>query len=296
MATIARRLVPTEEGVNVPFKIGVTVTAGQTFTLPIADYGGLVPNFVVDWGDGNESTVTSSTDADRIHTYASSGTYTISISGLMPSFKVNNNAAIRTLITSIIDFGRVGLRLLDFYGCTNISSIPASGTMVAGYQGLNEIVSFAGFMRGTSMTSIPSDIFQYATRVSIFSDIFSFTAITSIPSGLFDTCEDATSFASAFNQCISLSSYPLDLFDNCPNVVNFSSTFRNCRSLTQPLQFTNNTAVTVFTNVYNMVSTTNSMSGTAPEIWLRVPTPIGTAAFRNCIGLSNFAAIPSNFK
>jgi hypothetical protein len=296
MATIARRLVPTEEGANVPFKIGVTVTAGQTFTLPIADYGGLVPNFVVDWGDGNESTVTSSTDADRIHTYASSGTYTITISGLMPSFKVNNNAAIRTLITSIIDFGRVGLRLLDFYGCTNISSIPASGTMVAGYQGLNEIVSFAGFMRGTSMTSIPSDIFQYATRVSIFSDIFSFTAITSIPSGLFDTCEDATSFASAFNQCISLSSYPLDLFDNCPNVVNFSSTFRNCRSLTQPLQFTNNTAVTVFTNVYNMVSTTNSMSGTAPEIWLRVPTPIGTAAFRNCIGLSNFAAIPSNFK
>lgn len=296
MATIARRLVPSEEGASVPFKIGVTVTAGQTFTLPIADYGSLVPNFVVDWGDGNESTVTSSTDADRIHTYASSGTYTITISGLMPSFKVNNNAAIRTLITSIIDFGRVGLRLLDFYGCTNISSIPASGTMAAGYQGLNEIVSFAGFMRGTSITSIPSDIFQYATRVSIFSDIFSFTAITSIPSGLFDSCEDATSFASAFNQCTSLSSYPLDLFDNCPNVVNFSSTFRNCRSLTQPLQFTNNTAVTVFTNVYNMVSTTNSMSGTAPEIWNRVPTPVGTAAFRNCIGLSNFAAIPSNFK
>jgi hypothetical protein len=296
MATIARRLVPTEEGANVPFKIGVTVTAGQTFTLPIADYGGLVPNFVVDWGDSTESTVTSSTDADRIHTYASSGTYTITISGLMPSFKVNNNAAIRTLITSIIDFGRVGLRLLDFYGCTNISSIPASGTMAAGYQGLNEIVSFAGFMRGTSITVIPSDIFQYATRVSIFSDIFSFTTVTVIPSGLFDNCTDATSFASAFNQCTSLATYPLDLFDNCPNVVNFSSTFRNCRSLTEPLQFTNNTAVTVFTNVYNMVSSTNSMAGTAPEIWLRVPTPVGTDAFNNCFGLSNYASIPSNFK
>jgi hypothetical protein len=256
----------------------------------------LVPNFVVDWGDGNESTVTSSTDADRIHTYASSGTYTISISGLMPSFKVNNNSAIRTLITSIIDFGRVGLRLLDFYGCTNIVSIPSSASMVAGYQGLNEIVSFAGFMRSTSISTIPSDLFQYATRVSIFSDIFSFTTITAIPSGLFDNCGDATSFASAFNQCTSLSSYPLDLFDNCPNVVNFSSTFRNCRSLTQPLQFTNNTAVTVFTNVYNMVSSTNSMAGTAPEIWLRVPTPIGTDAFNNCFGLSNYAAIPSNFK
>jgi hypothetical protein len=296
MATIARRLVPSEEGAAVPFQIGVTVTAGQTFTLPIADYGSLVPNFVVNWGDGNESTVTSSTDADRIHTYASSGTYTITISGLMPSFKVNNNSAIRLLITSIIDFGRVGLRLLDFYGCSSITSIPASGTMAAGYQGLNEIVSFAGFMRGTSISTIPSDLFQYATRVSIFSDIFSFTTITSIPSGLFDNCADATSFASAFNQCTSLSSYPLDLFDNCPNVVNFSSTFRNCRLLTAPLQFTNNTAVTVFTNVYNMISSTNSMAGTAPEIWLRIPAPVGTAAFRNCTGLSNFASIPSNFK
>jgi hypothetical protein len=296
MATIARRLVPSEEGASVPFRIGLTVTAGQTFTLPIADYGGLTPNFVVSWGDGNESTITSSTDADRIHTYATSGTYTVTITGLMPSFKVNNSIPARTLITSIIDFGRVGLRLLDFYGCASITSIPASSSMVAGYQGLNEIVSFAGFMRNTSITTIPSDIFQFATRVSIFSDIFSFTAITSIPSGLFDNCEDATSFASAFNQCTLLSSYPLDLFDNCPNVVNFSSTFRNCRLLTAPIQFTNNTAVTVFTNVYNMISTTNSMAGTAPEIWLRIPTPVGTAAFRNCIGLSNFASIPSNFK
>ena len=296
MATIARRLVPSDEDSIVPFKIGVTVTDGGVFTLPIADYGALTPNFTVNWGDGNEDTITSSSDAARIHTYTTGATYTITISGFMPSFKVNNNTSIRTLITSIIDFGRVGLRLLDFYGCSNITSIPSSTSMAAGYEGLNEIVSFAGFMRNTSISTIPSDLFQYATRVSIFSDIFSYTTITAIPSGLFDNCGDATSFASAFNQCTSLGSYPLDLFDNCPNVVNFSSTFRNCRSLTEPLQFTYNTAVTVFTNVYNMVSTTNSMGGTAPEIWLRSPAPIGTAAFRNCIGLSNYASIPSNFK
>jgi hypothetical protein len=296
MATIARRLVPSDEGDNVPFKIGVTVTAGQTFTLPIADYASLTPNFVVDWGDNSQNTITSSSDAGRIHTYTSSGTYVITITGLMPSFKVNNNSAIRSLITSIIDFGRVGLRLLDFYGCVNITTIPPSSSMEIGYAGLNEIVSFAGFMRNTSVSTIPSDLFEFATRVSIFSDIFSFTAITTIPSGLFDNCANATSFASAFNQCTLLSSYPLDLFDNCPNVVNFSSTFRNCRLLTEPLQFTFNTQVTVFSNIYNMISTTNSMSGTAPTIWLRIPEPIGTAAFRNCISLSNFAAIPSNFK
>ena len=98
MATIARRLVPSDEDSIVPFKIGVTVTSGGVFTLPIADYGGLSPNFVVNWGDGNEDTITSSTDAARIHTYSTGGTYTITITGLMPSFKVNNNSAIRTTI------------------------------------------------------------------------------------------------------------------------------------------------------------------------------------------------------
>jgi hypothetical protein len=75
-----------------------------------------------------------------------------------------------------------------------------------------------------------------------------------------------------------------------------ASCFRNCRSLTQPLQFTFNTSVTTFANIYNMGTTTNSMTGTAPTLWLRIPQPFGFAAFRNCINLTNFAAIPSNFK
>jgi hypothetical protein len=45
-----------------------------------------------------------------------------------------------------------------------------------------------------------------------------------------------------------------------------------------------------------MSTTTNAITGTAPTIWLRTPTPTGTAAFRNCINLTNFASIPSNFK
>ena len=215
----------------------------------------------------------------------------------MPGWKVNNSSAIRSLITGIIDFGRVGLRTLDFFGCSNITSIPASGTMEVGYAGLSEMVSFAGFMRGTGISSIPSDIFQSSPIATTFTDSFSFIAtLTSIPSGLFSSNPIASVFSATFSGCQSLSSYPLNLFDSCPYAINFSSTFRNCRALTQPLQFTFNTQVTTFANIYNMVSTTNSMSGTAPTLWLRVPEPLGTAAFRNCTGLSNFASIPSNFK
>jgi len=286
---IFRRLSSTEEVIS--FQISVTVNAGQNFTLPIADYGGITPNFSVAWGDGNGDTITSSTQVERIHTYVSAGTYTISILGLMPVFSVNNNSSIRTLIRSIINFGNVGLRRVDFFGCSFITSIPSTGT------GLADVEIFSNFMRSTGITSIPSDLFSLSTNATTFTDAFSFNSgITSVPTGLFDSNINATIFSSTFNACINLNSVPSTLFDQNINIVNLASCFRNCRSLTQPLQFTFNTAVTTFANIYNMGTTANSMAGTAPTLWLRIPEPFGFAAFRNCINLTNFATIPSNFK
>lgn len=114
---IFRRLVPLDGGgTPVPFKIEVTTTSnGQIFTLPLVSFGTFAVDIDVDWGDGTSiSTITSVSDTNRIHTYTTAGAYTIQIFGQMPGFKVNNNAAIRSLITEIIDFGRVGLRTLDF--------------------------------------------------------------------------------------------------------------------------------------------------------------------------------------
>jgi hypothetical protein len=296
---IFRRLVPLDGGgTPVPFKIEVTTTSnGQIFTLPLAGFGSFSVDMEVSWGDGTPtSTVIAAGDSNRIHTYATAGVYTVEIIGQMPGFKVNNNAAIRSLITEIIDFGRVGLRTLDFNGCTNITSIPASGTMEVGYRGLNNIISFAGFMRGTGITSIPADIFDFSPSATTFSDIFSFTSVTAIPTGLFDNSTNANSFASAFNSCTLLNTYSANLFASSTNAINFSSTFRNCLALTFAQQFTANTSVTIFDNVYNMSTTSNALDGNAPTLWSRSPTPSGTDAFNNCTGLDNFASIPLNFK
>jgi hypothetical protein len=296
---IFRRLVPLDGGGEpIPFKIQVTTTSnGQIFTLPLVSFGSFATDIEVAWGDATPtSTITSVGDSDRIHTYATAGVYTVEIIGQMPGFKVNNNAAIRSLITEIIDFGRVGLRTLDFNGCTNITSIPASGTMEVGYRGLNNIISFAGFMRGTGITSIPADIFDFSPSATTFSDIFSFTSVTAIPTGLFDNSTNANSFASAFNSCTLLNTYSANLFASSTNAINFSSTFRNCLALTFAQQFTANTSVTIFDNVYNMSTTSNALDGNAPTLWSRSPTPSGTDAFNNCTGLDNFASIPLNFK
>jgi hypothetical protein len=286
---IFRRLSSTEE--ITPFQITISVTAGQTFTLPLADYAGLAPNFVVSWGDGNNDTITSSLQAERTHTYASGGIYTISILGFMPAFAVNNNSAIRTKITSLVSFGNVGLRKVDFYGCSLVTSIPSPGT------GLADMENFTNFMRSTGITTIPSGLFDLSVNATTFTDAFSFNSgITSIPTGLFDNCTNVTIFSSTFNACVNLVTVPSTLFDQNVNVVNFSSCFRNCRSVTAPLQFTFNTAVTTFANLYNMGTTVNAMTGTAPTLWSRIPEPYGFAAFRNCINLSNYASIPSNWK
>ena len=298
---IARRLAESDSTQAFPFVFQITTTSVNTiFTCPITDYGGLTPQLTINWGDSSTSPlITSSSSVNRIHTYVSSGTYTITITGLMPGFQVNNNLGIRSLITSIIQFGTVGLRTLNFYGCINITSIPSSASLsaVGGYDGLNEIISFSNFMNGTSITSIPSDMFDFSPNVTSFASAFALiSTITTIPTGLFDNVPLVTSFASCFFACQALTTVPLTLFDQNVNVTSFSGTFRNSRAIVDVLQFTYNTSVTTFSSVYNMSSTVNALTGTAPELWNRVPAPAGTDAFNNCTGLTNFASIPINFK
>ena len=298
--SIARKLIPSGEQ-SFPFKIQITTTSANTvFTCPLSDYSGLTPSCNIDWGDGtNSGLITSSSSIERIHTYVSPGTYIITISGFMPGFTVNNLISIRNLINNIIQFGEVGLRSLNFYGCVNLTSIPSSASLSAvnGYEGLNEIRTFANFMKGTRITTIPADIFSFSPNAATFSDVFSsITTLTTIPSGLFNINIGATTFASCFFGCTALTSVPSTLFDLNTIVTNFSGTFRNCLALTNVLQFTFNTSVTIFNNCYNMSTTSNALTGTAPELWNRIPTPSGTDAFNNCTGLSNFASIPLNFK
>jgi hypothetical protein len=298
---IAKRLVQSDTSGVFPFVFKITTTAANTvFTTPLVDAAGLSPNLTISWGDSTSSgLITSSTASNRIHTFVSVGTYTITISGFMPGFRVDNSASIRTLFTEIVQWGTVGLRVVNFYGCSNLTTIPGSASLsgVGGYTGLNEVTSFASFMRATKLSAIPADIFDYSPNAVTITDTFSsITTLTTVPSGLFDNVPNVTTFASCFFACTSLATVPSDLFDNNPNVVNFSATFRNCRALTNVLQFTNNNAVTIFNNIYNMSTTSNVLSGTAPTLWTRTPTPSGIGAFTNCTGLTNYASIPANFK
>ena len=210
---IFRRLVESETSAVFPFVFKVTTTVANTvFTTPLIDFGGLTPSLIISWGDGtaNSPLITASNSVNRIHTYVSPGTYIITISGFMPGFAVNNNSSIRTLITELVQWGIVGLRSVNFYGCINLTAIPGSTSLsgVGGYTGLNEVLNFTNFMNGTRITTIPEDIFDFSPNATSFNSTFaSIPTITTVPTGLFDNVVSATSFASCFFACSGLLQY-----------------------------------------------------------------------------------------
>lgn len=296
---IARRLTSVTGGEleSFVFRI-VTTSANQTYKLPIADYGSNTPNFTVDWDDGTDNLIQSSSDVNRFHTYSTAGTYDIEINGIVPSFKVDNDSTYTSLYTAVISWGQTSFRTLNFHGCTNLTSLPTSGGSATGHEGLSTIFNLDNFLRRTGVSTLPTGLLDFMVNVTSLVDSFSFMSITSIPSGFFDNCTQITSFNSTFNQCFNLSSIPSGLFDNNTSVINFSSTFKSCTSINGIPSglFDNNTNVTTFFSVFRMPTTNNSLVGNAPELWTRNPEPLGLFAFRNATGLTNYASIPANWK
>ena len=212
----------------------------------------------------------------------------------------------KTLYKSIDDWGLVQLEEVNFYGCINLTTIPADGSNNAILNdGLNTIKRFDSTFRQTGITIIPNGIFDYSSNVTSFTNTFVFcTGITSIPSGLFNSNTNVTSFSGTFNALLNLTSIPTGLFNNNPLVVNFESVFRNCRKVAgiPPEFFTNNQQVTTFANAFNMATTSNLLTGVTPEdangdeIFERSSSPAGTDCFAFCSGLTNFGSIPATFK
>jgi hypothetical protein len=61
------------------------LSESNQITLPLVERG--VYECVVDWGDGTMSEITAYDDADKTHTYATAGTYTVSITGMIQGFR-----------------------------------------------------------------------------------------------------------------------------------------------------------------------------------------------------------------
>ena len=72
------------------------------------------------WGDGTVSLISSSTQVDRTHSYATPGIYTVTITGQGQGFQFNNGGD-RNKLMDIVQWGSIsGSVTAGFYGCANL--------------------------------------------------------------------------------------------------------------------------------------------------------------------------------
>lgn len=219
----------------------------------------LTEGSVVDWGDGTKSVVTADeAQAKEVkHTYAATATA-------------------NRVVTIDGEIDRTG-------ELTGSAFDPKALTVV---RSLGELIGEAKylFLRCTSLTAIPANLFANCTEVTDFDGcFFHCSSLTTIPAGLFDNCTSATNYIDCFNTCSSLTTIPQGLFDNCTEATNFRSCFVLCSSLTGETPYT-------------------MVGGKKVKLWERSPENGFTkvtdhrSCFARCTELSDYAEIPGDWK
>ena len=163
------------------FRFTVQTTGpSETFALPLEAVG--TYDFCVDWGDDSSDNITTWNDAAVTHTYASAGTHTISISGIIQGWKFDNGGN-RLKLYDIKSWGplRLGNSGGYFYGCSNLT------------------VSAIDTLDTSSVTT-----FYYAFRDC--------SSLTTLDVSAWDT-SSVTSFYYAFKGCSSLTTLAANNWD-----------------------------------------------------------------------------------
>ena len=257
--------------------MALTVKVGsddRTFNIPFPTSGSTPAELTVDWGDGTALTTvasgtTLSSNDDFKHTYASAGTYTLTITSgqkdkaqqQIPAInfynRERNNYKLISIDTPLLN--TLAENFSDcFNGCTSLSSIPTGL-----FDNNTQVTNFGYCFDGcTSLSGIPAGLFDKNTLVTIFSRCFyGCTSLSSLPTGLFDNNTQATFFSECFDRCTSLSDIPAGLFDKNTLAENFSLCFNRCTSLSgiPAGLFDKNTLVTSFGSCFNGCTSLSSI-------------------------------------
>ncbi len=144
-----------------------TTSASESITLPFTDDGSY--SALVNWGDGNLSTITAYNDADRIHTYADAGTYSVRITGTVGGWSFNNTGD-KGKIRTIEQWGsNVWANLTGgFYGCSGLVSNTLDAIDLSGVTTLESMfqnATFSGEINSwdTSTITAAPNLFRSAT-------------------------------------------------------------------------------------------------------------------------------------
>ncbi|MBR3782158.1 MAG: hypothetical protein IKL14_02100, partial [Alphaproteobacteria bacterium] len=247
---------------EIEYKFFLTTTSTNSFSFSISAAG----KFYVDWGDGKRQTITKpdATNTTYSHTYSTSKSYTIKLTGQATAYNTSTSTATisfyvnssQTKIASIDGslgaiFGTLSSDTNNqprfyqtFYNAINMTgSIPSD--LFAGISGAPASYMFYSTFQGCSglTGAIPDGLFGNLTGAPA-SSMFAYTffgcsGLTgAIPDGLFAGISGAPAsfmFQGTFSGCSGLTSIPAGLFagiSGAPASRMFSGTFGRCSGLT----------------------------------------------------------------
>jgi surface protein len=231
-------------------------SASNQIALPLLSSGGTY-NFNVEWGDGSSDVITSGTQLERTHTYASSGVYEIKISGLCRGFRFANTGD-RLKILDIKNWGKsveylsnTNINIGDFFGCANMDFTAKDVPVLLG--------SVAAFFRGcSSLVGNPSINKWNVGNGTAFNSMFQFATSFNQDIGAWNV-GNGTDFtrmffnASSFNQDIGAW--------NVGNGTNFSIMFQSASSFNQDIGAWNVGNGTAFGSMFQSASSFNQDIG-----------------------------------
>ena len=205
--------------------------------LPLQSTG--TYNFLVLWGDGNSDTITSWNQAAVTHTYASTGVYTIDITGTIEGWQFDNGGD-RLKIIEIQQWGdlRLGNSGSYFYGCFNLELTATDNLNLLGTTNL--YLTFgdcgnlgnSGNMNGWDVSSVTSMTFMFH-YASSFNQPIGNWSVSSV-----------TDMVAMFNGATSFNQ-PIGNWD-VSSVTDMGSMFRRATSFNQPIS---NWSVSSVTNM-----------------------------------------------
>lgn len=229
-------------------------------------------NMRVEWGDGNQDTITAWNAAATTHTYSSGGTYTIKITGICNGW-VFANTGDRLKILSVSSWGGLKIGTTQggyFQGCSNLNLASVSDVL-----NLSRVTSLnLGFSGCTALTTIAKVNEWNTSSVTNMSSVFNACNVFNDNVGNWDVSNVSTfngMFSSAFpfnnggNPSIGNwnTSSAIDMTNMFSNAVNFnqniggwntqactnmSGTFDSATAFNQNIGSWNVSLVTNFTN------------------------------------------------
>jgi surface protein len=228
--------------------------ANSPIELPYSPSG--IYSGTIDWGDGS---VSANTYANRIHDYAVSGTYTITISGTITGWNFGNYAnSYRSSIKEIIQWGQLrgefGSNLNMFFGCSNLVLTGVTDTPnLIGVTNLQNM-----FVNCSSLTTVNNMNSWNVSNITNMSGMFAGATLFNQNIGSWNV-SGVTSMqsmflnATAFNQNIGNW--------NVSNVTNMESMFLNATSFNQNISNWDVSKVTNMSQMFQSVPAFNQDIG-----------------------------------